>query len=126
MGVHVKLTPKEGEALMFPMAYIFDIPDRVPEEVDDPLAVLFAEGFSREEILACGPRIYQFAFDDYIEEPLSEVEKAILSVCVENTTWLQPYIDCQPELLGVAKKTLRDLAAKLETLGIEVNHIPND
>jgi hypothetical protein len=98
----------------------------VPEQQNDPLAALLAEGFDRKEIMAAGPRLYEFCFGDFIAEPLSEVEKAILRVCVENTTWLQPYIDLKPEMVGIAKKTLRDLAAKLETFGIEVNHIPND
>lgn len=124
--MRVPLTGKEGEALMFALTFVVDIPNRTPEEQNDPLAILFAEGFGRREIMACGPRLYDFCFGDYIEEPLSDVEKAILRVCVENTTWLQPYIDLKPEMVGVAKRTLRDLAAKLETLGIEVNHIPND
>lgn len=126
MMTRTPLTGKEGEALLFGLAIVMDEPDRVPDRAGDPLTALFSDGFTRDQIMAAGPRLHEFAFDDFIEEPLSDVEKAILRVCVENTTWLQPYIDTRPELLGIAKKTLRDLAAKLEPFGIEISHIPND
>lgn len=120
------LTGKEGEALLWGLSIIMDRPDRASDETTDPLAVLLNEGFTRNQIMAAGPRLYEFAYGNCIIEPLSVIERAVLRVCVENTTWLEPYAIKQPGMLGLAKRTLRDLAAKLENIGIEVNHIPNE
>jgi hypothetical protein len=119
------LTGKEGEALLWGLSLIVDVPDRVPTEENDPLAVLFTHGWSRDDIMAHANDLHHFAYSDYLSGPLSDLDCDILQVCVENTTWLQPYIDHRPELLGVAKKTLRDLAAKLDLFGIEISHIPS-
>jgi hypothetical protein len=122
----VQLTPKEGEALLWGLSIIRDVPERVPTEATDPLAVLFSLGWDRKDIMAAANDLYEFAYGDYIAEPLNDIDKDILLVCVENTSWLQPYVEHRPELLGVAKQALRGLAAKLEKFGIEVNHIPSN
>lgn len=128
MEVHtrVPLTEKEGEAIMWGLGQIVNYPSRRPRSDTDPLSVLLNEGFRREAIMTTGNDLFQLAYGDCIQEPLSELERAILRVCVENTTWVEQYIEHRPQQAEEARATLRSLATKLETLGIEVNHIPND
>lgn len=125
MTERVQLTGKEGEALLWGLSIIADVPHRVPTDPNDPLAVLFANRWSRDDIMACAKDLHEFAYGDYLAGPFNDLDKDILRVCVENTTWLQPYVEHRPELLGVAKQALRGLAEKLDQFGIEINHIPS-
>jgi hypothetical protein len=90
MVTRVPLADKEPEALLWGLSQLTDVPNREPRGPADPFSVL---------------------------EPLTDLEKAILRVCVENTTWLQPYIENRPEYVAIAKKTLRDLARSSKCSG---------
>lgn len=126
MMTSTPLTRKEGEAIMWGLGQIVNYPTRKVLSETDPLGVLLKEGFSRSAIMRTGNDLFGIAHERALKEPLTELEKAILRVCVENSTWLEPYLENSPGLVEEAKATLRSLAAKLETVGIEVNHIPND
>jgi hypothetical protein len=126
MVTRVPLADKEPEALLWGLSQLTDVPNREPRGPADPFSVLFSEGFERKAIVTAATALHEFAYDGHIIEPLTDLDKAILRVCVENSTWLYPYGEFRPEYVPIAKKTLRDLAAKLEMFGIEVNHLPND
>lgn len=119
------LTGKESELLFWAVAEIADRPDRIPTEPGDPLKVLLDAGLTRDAIMAGAASIEDIAHGDFIEDPLTDIQRTILRVCVENSSWLKP----QDQFGGdqsAAKKTLRELSKKLELFGIEVNHIPNN
>jgi hypothetical protein len=126
MMTRVPLAGKEPEALLWGLSQLTDQPHREPRGPDDPLAVLLSEGHERKDIVKAATALHEFSYDGHIVEPLTDLDKAILRVSVENSTWLYPYGEFRPEYMATAKKTLRDLAAKLEMFGIEVNHLPND
>lgn len=125
VNIKVPLRGKEGEALLWGLSIIGDLPERDIEGPRDPLGVLLREGFSRREIAQRCEALTEFAYGDCIVGPLMEIDRSILRVCIENTTWLEPYKEFYPEMLSTTKGTLRSFAAQLETLGIEVSHIPD-
>lgn len=125
MNIKVPLHGKEGEALLWGLSIIGDLPERDIEGPQDPLGVLLREGYSRNALAERCQALTEFAYGDCIVGPLIDIDRSILRVCVENTTWLEPYRDYYPEMLGTAKATLRSFAAQLETLDIEVSHIPD-
>lgn len=122
----VPLTPKEGEAIMWGLGQITNYPDRGVLSETDPLGILLSEGFSREAIMETGNALYEVAYGDWLTDAITPLEKAILRVCVENTTWLSAYEQDMPSRLPEAKAALRSLATKFEAIDIHVNHIPND
>jgi hypothetical protein len=121
----IPLNEKEGEALLWGLSIIGDLPERDIEGPQDPLGVLLNEGFSRHDLAERCKALENFAYGNCIVAPLAEIDRSILRACVENTTWLKAYAQYLPELLDVAKAALRTFARKLDQLGVEVNHIPN-
>ena len=111
---------------MWGLGQVVNYPDRAVLSETDPLGILLDEGFSREAIMKTGNDMFQVAHGDWLSDPLSNLEKAILRVCVENSTWVTCYVEHSPSIAGQAKATLRSLAAKLEAFDIEVNFIPAD
>ena len=122
----VPLTEKEGEAIVWCLGQIANYPNREAQSETDPLFVLFSEGFERSEIMQTANAMFEIAYGDWLSDPLTPLQKAILRVCIENTTWVCEYHLTLPHLLPQALPTLRSLAVKLEAFGIEVNFIPAD
>lgn len=119
---------KDSEAIMWCLGEIFDRPDREPTEAGDPLRALLDAGWPREAIMLAGPSMWAIADGDWLEEPMSDLQKDILRACVENSSWVAAYIQNGPAGGNEddARRTLRNLAEKLETFGIECNFIAND
>jgi hypothetical protein len=124
--IKVPLEGREGEAIMWCLGQIVNEPEREPLGPTDPLQVLLDAGHARADIMRVGDASFQFAYDDWITGPLTSLQKDILRVCVENTTFLIAYRMNFPGLHGEAAKALRTLAVKLEAFDIEVSHIPDD
>ena len=122
--IKVPITAKEGEAVMWCLGQIVNFPDRELLSETDPLRILIEEGFSRAEIMKAGEAMFDVAYGDWLSDPMTPLEKSILRVCVENTTWISQYVRDLPGMIGEAKAALRSLARKLEAFGIEVSHIP--
>jgi len=122
----VPLTAKEGEAIMWCLGQIANYPDRPVLSETDPLGILLNEGFSRAGIMDTANGLFEVAYGDWLSDPLTPLQKSILRVCVENTTWVTSYVEGMPSLAGDARATLRSLAAKLEAFDIEVSYIPAD
>lgn len=121
----VPLDVKEAEAIMWGLGQIVNYPTRRVISATDPLSVLFDEGFDRAAIMKAGNELFSIPYEKWIKDPLTSLEKAILRVCVENSTWIETYAEKSPHLVAGAKAALRSLAKKLEAFDIEVNHIPN-
>jgi hypothetical protein len=136
LGVHMtenharlRLQTKELEAMMWGLAQISDLPEREPEDPTDPLAILLKEGWNREAIMEASTGLCEMVYMLTLAEPLTNLEKAILRVCIENTSWVASYIQLGPAggNENDARKTLRELAKKFEeSFGIEVNIIANN
>lgn len=129
----IPLTAKEAEAIMWTIGQVTNFPDRPTTGDRDPLYVLFDMGFARADIMPTALAMQKWCFRDLaaIVKPVSVLQAAILRVCVENTTWITPYRTMEPtrgnpDMIEEALRTLRGLAVKLESLGIEITHIPND
>lgn len=127
----VLLTLKESEALLWGFAMMGDYAHEPPDDETDPVYLLLKAGYRPEQFEAACKRLRPMALDDYLREPFSDLEKMILRLAVENTSWITTYrthapTRDSPMLIREALTALRTLAAKLEDFGIEVNYIPND
>ena len=126
MMTRVPLTQKEGEAIMWCLGQIVNYPDRELQSETDPLRVLIEEGFSREDIMETGNAMFEIACGDWLSDPMMPLQKSILRVCVENTTWIGEYLLVLPHMVKEANAALISLAHKFEAFDIHVNHIPVD
>lgn len=129
INAKLRLEPKELEALMWCLAQISDLPERVPESPSDPLAVLLNLGWGREAIMEASTGLLEMIYMLTLAEPFTALERDILRVCIENTAWVAAYIQLGPAGGNEddCRKTLRDLAGKLEqSFGIECNFIANN
>ncbi|ARK07512.1 hypothetical protein LAV_00137 [Sphingobium phage Lacusarx] len=129
MTIQIPITQKMGEAIMWTLAEIGDRPDRIPTDPTDPLLILLSK-YDRSDIMATVEGMWEMAYGDWISEPLTDLQKDVLRVSVEQTSWITAYYE--NELIAdkeayarEARSVLRDLASRLENLGIEVNHIPD-
>lgn len=123
----VPLTLKDTEALMWALGEIMDRPERAPWRQGDPLEALLLAGWPRAAIMAQNEAMFAIAESDWLAEPLSPIQRDILRVCVKNSSWLALYIEHGPQdEVPANRATLRGLAAKLETFGIEVRFIPRE
>jgi hypothetical protein len=124
-AVTLPLSRKEAEAIMWGLAQIGDYLDREPTDPADPLRRLLDLGYTRESIGETCEGLFAVAYGDWLASPLTSLEGDILRMCVESTSWVAAY-----SLEGIstteARTTLRSLAAKLDKLGIDINHIPNN
>lgn len=125
------ISTKEAEAILWTLAIIGDSPDRVPEHPSDPLFGLLQRHDRGAVITACKAMEKKLFPKKTLSAPKSPVKRDILRACVENSTWLIPYVehDDSPHshaLLVEARCALQTLAAKLEALDIAINHIPFD
>lgn len=126
MIARVPLTQKEGEAIMWCLGQIANYPDRKVLSETDPLSVLLNEGHARDEIMNTANAMFALAYGDWLSDPMTVLQKTILRVSVENTTWIGEYLRTLPHMVGEAKAALRSLATKLDAFDIHVNHIPAD
>jgi hypothetical protein len=123
------LTKKEGEALCWGLARIGDFIDREPDGPADPLAILLAMGYTRPAITVTVEGLWETAYGDTLTTDMTELERHVLRLCVENTDWITIYrthapTKNSPAHIDEALAALRSLATKFEELGIEVNHLP--
>lgn len=123
------LTKKEGEAICWGLALIGDFIEREPTGPADPLAILLTLGYSRPVITRAIDGLWEVAYGDTLTDDLTDLERHILRLCVENTDWITIYRTCAPTKsspphIDEALAALRSLATKFEKLGIEVNHLP--
>lgn len=124
--IKVPITPKEAEAIVWGLGQIVNDPDRGVLSKADPLGILLNEGFDRAAIMKSGNELMEVVYTKWLTDPMTPLEKALLRVSIENSTWLEPYIEEMPSYVGEARAALRSLAGKLEAFDIYVNHIPND
>lgn len=127
--LQVPISLKEAEALMWVAGQIGNWPERKPKDDRDPLAVLLAAGYNRSAIMEAVGAIEQIAYNKLISEPLTALERDMLRVCIENTSWIETYRTHEPTahvpaLIEEALAALRSLAKKLDRFGIEITHIP--
>lgn len=125
----IPITDKEGEALMWGLAQIGDYLDRTPTEASDPLYILLHAGYTRPQIKMGVEGLWEVAYGKYLGGGWTELEKTILRLCVENTSWITTYRTTAPTrdnpgFINEALGALRSLAAKFDKLGVEINHLP--
>lgn len=126
----IPLTSKESEALLWGLAQIGDHVQRTPVGSDDPLFILLEDGWPRRAIARACEELSPVAVGNWLAGGWSELEQTILRLCVENTTWITIYrthdiTAGDSVMIEEALATLRSLAAKLDSFGIEVNYIPH-
>lgn len=115
---------------MWGIAQIGDKVCRKTDDPSDPLFILLADGWTRRAIgLACDG-LMPVAIGNWLAGEWTELERTILRLCVENTSWIDAYRNHHPTagdttMINEALTALRTLAAKLDSFGIEVNYIPN-
>lgn len=125
----VLITDKESEALMWGLAQIGDHLDRRPTDPSDPLRIALDAGYSRKAIALTCAGLFAQVYTDWLTGPFGDLDKLLLRLCVENTTWVTTYRTTEPTrssppLISEAMEALRTLSKKLEAFDIEVNHIP--
>lgn len=127
--MRIELTPKETACILWGIAEMGDFPKRAIRGPLDPLHLLDLK-YTRAQVVA-GCLFIENGIQEnarFVTEPLSEVEKDILRLCCENSSWLDSYdrVGAPAEARKEAHDAIRTLAYKLETLGIEVNHMPTN
>ena len=73
-----------------------------------------------------GNGMFEIAYGDWLSDPMTPLQKSILRVCVENTTWIDQNLRVLPHMVKEANAALISLAQKLEAFDIHVNHISAD
>lgn len=130
MQTRVPLAGREAEGLMWGFAQIGDHAFRADvTDPSDPLYILLQEGYEPQEIQDCCEAMFEYAYADCLTDPFTELERTILRLSVENSSWVYHYQLHFPDQKGMireARAALRTLAAKLELFGIEVNFLPQD
>ena len=126
----VPITDKEAEGLMWGFAQIGDHADRDPPfEPGDPLPILLAAGYTPEAIKESCEALFELAYDNCLISVLTDLERMILRLSVENSSWIWHYKEHHPAATGMireARAALRSLSAKLELVGIDINILPTD
>jgi hypothetical protein len=126
----IPLTDKEAEGLMWGFAQIGDHAERTGvTDPADPLFTLLKEGYQPAAITACCEGLFEHAYANCLTEPFTDLEKLILRLSVENSSWVWHYKEHFPDettMIRQARGALRTLAEKLELLGIDINILPAD
>lgn len=126
----VPIDDKEAEGLMWGFAQIGDHADRVGvTDPADPLFILLQAGYQPDAIKECCEGLFEFAYANCLSDPFTELERLILRLSVENSSWVYHYQLHFPEhttMIRDARAALRSLAQKLDLFGIEVNFLPQD
>lgn len=111
----MKLNDKEREALLFVM-------DNTP---------MVIRGIGKE--VGCGDvaesleKLRASIEDRKLPVPLNLVDQRVLKFAIEDSDWIATYAAYAPteEDVEVARQTLRNLAKRLEPLGVEVDRLAN-
>lgn len=126
----VPINNKEAEGLMWGFAQIGDHAFREGvTDPSDPLFILLKAGYQPQAIHECCEAMFEYAYANCLTDPFTELERLILRLSVENSSWVYHYQLHFPEqrvLIREARQALRTLAQKLELFGIEVNYLPQD
>lgn len=126
----VPINDKEAEGLMWGFAQIGDHAFRENvTDPSDPLCILLEAGYQPQAIHECCEAMFEFAYANCLTDPFTDLERMILRLSVENSSWVYHYQLHFPEqrvLIRQAREALRTLAEKLELFGIEVNYLPQD
>lgn len=127
----VPTNDKEREALVWGLGQLTNYPHRKTTGDTDPLQVLFNLGHRRTAIMRAANDLFEMAYSYNLHSDLSILQKDILRVCVENSSWVNAYITGDvtahdPAQAEMARETLRSLSLKLDEIGIEINYIPED
>lgn len=126
----VPINDKEAEGLMWGFAQIGDHADREGvTDKSDPLFILLNAGYTPASIKDCCENMFELAYANCLTDPFTELERTILRLSVENSSWVYHYQLHFPEektMIREARSALRSLATKLELFGIEVNFLPQD
>lgn len=126
----VPITDKEAEALMWGLAQIGDHAHRKNvTDPSDPLFILLEAGHEPKAIQARCEEMFAHAYTNCLTDPFTDLERLILRLCVENSSWVWHYKEHLPEkptMAREARAALRSLAEKLEIFGIEINILPTD
>ncbi len=126
----VPINDKEAEGLMWGFAQIGDYADREGvTDPSDPLVPLLKAGYQPQAIHECCEALFEFAYMKCLTDPFTDLEKMILRLSVENSSWVYHYQLHFPEetvMIRQSREALRTLAVKLELFGIEVNYLPQD
>lgn len=126
----VPITDKEAEALMWGFAQIGDHAFR--EDVTDPadpLFILRVAGYQPQAIHECCEAMFEYAYANCLTDPFTDLERMILRLSVENSSWVYHYQYHMPHetlMIKEARSALRTLAEKLELFDIHVNIMPTD
>lgn len=126
----VPITDKEAEGLMWGFAQIGDHAFReAVTDPSDPLFILLKAGYAPAAIQACCEGLFEYAFANCLTDPFTTLEKLILRLSVENSSWVYHYQLHMPEekvMIEQARAALRSLAHKLELFEIHINYLPTD
>lgn len=127
----IDLDEKDREIIAWGLGQIVNYPDRAPEGPGDPLFVLLDMNYPRAVIMPTAEAMFELAYGWTLTDALTALERDILRVCVENSSWVTAYIECgptadDPSAAAASRGHLRSLAAKLDQLGIEINFMPNN
>ena len=126
----VPITDKEAEGLMWGFAQIGDHAYRTDvTDPADPLYILLKEGYQPDAINACCEGMFEYAYANCLTDPFTDLERLILRLSVENSSWVYHYQLHMPDETGMIKEAraaLRSLAEKLEFFDIHINILPTD
>lgn len=126
----VPITDKESEGLMWGLAQIGDHAHRKNvTDPSDPLFILLSMGYKAGNIKDCCEGLFELAYAHCLNDQLTQLERIILRLAVENSSWVWHYKHHCPEettMANQARKALRSLAEKLELIDISVNYLPED
>lgn len=84
-----------------------------------------AKQHSEAQVVEAIQSLYDPVEHRFIPVPLSDVERDVLRIVIEESLWIKAYVDNgpTPEHVEEARQTLRDLAKLLEPHGVEVSRI---
>lgn len=95
---------------------------------DYPRVIRTVTGFPADQVchraMILNDAMEQFC----VPAELTEIDRAILQASIEHSDWLEPFAgQSEQSKKRYAKKleALRECAARLESIGIEVSHIPS-
>lgn len=113
MSAVVTLTAREAECLAHRLGS------------DGLVEVTMEEGFAPQDVLDAVDAVAVMVACRRIDElALDPVSKSVLRDCVEGSTWAACLDDFDRADVAAAKRTLRGLCAKLETVGLSDVEMP--
>jgi hypothetical protein len=95
----------------------------------DPLFTLLQAGYHPTAINTCCEGMFEYAYANCLSDPFTDLERLILRLSVENSSWVYHYQLHMPQelvMIKEARAALRSLAEKLEFFDIQINIMPAD